>query len=168
MGELFGILFLTIVAPLWIIALWCHFATTVPTFAPLRSRPVIAFVLGAIGGPLAYAGGMKMGAAAFHPEPWISWLSIAVVWGIALLLMLGPIQTMVSWVPFIGDLTGFLLFVAGFLMAVVVSSTTIALAWFAVRPIMSIGLLILAVAAIVAIRAMRGKKEDRSMALGAT
>lgn len=76
------------IAPLWITALWCHFATALPALAFLRSRPPIAALLGAVGGPLAYAGGARMQAAALHPEPWISLLSIAVVWAVAFPLML--------------------------------------------------------------------------------
>ncbi|MCA9217230.1 MAG: TMEM43 family protein [Planctomycetales bacterium] len=80
-------------------------------------------------------------------------------------LMLGPVQAMFSWIPFLGGLTGFVLFVAAFLMSVVVSSTTIAIAWFAVRPLMSVGLLILSAAAGIAIRAVRTKKEDQPLVL---
>ncbi len=75
-------------APPWITALWCHFATAVPAFAPLRSRPVVAGLVGAVGGPLAYAAGARLGAAGLHPEPWISLLSIGAVWAVALPAML--------------------------------------------------------------------------------
>lgn len=49
--------------PLWIAALWALFAATLalPARAMLTS-PVAAGVLGAIGGPLAYAGGRALGA----------------------------------------------------------------------------------------------------------
>ena len=69
-------------APLWITALWCHFATALPALAPLRSRPFAAALLGAVGGPLAYAGGVRLGAAGFHPEPWVSLLALAAVWAV--------------------------------------------------------------------------------------
>lgn len=75
-------------APLWITALWCQFATVLPTFAPLRSRPIVAGLLGAVGGPLAYAGGARLGAAGLHPEPWISLLIVAAVWAVAFPAML--------------------------------------------------------------------------------
>ncbi len=75
-------------APLWIIVLWCHLATALQTLAFLRSRPLIAGLLGAVGGPLAYAGGARLGAASLHPEPWISLLVIGTVWAIAFPLML--------------------------------------------------------------------------------
>ncbi len=76
------------IAPLWIIVLWCHLATALPALAALKSRPWIAGLLGAIGAPLAYAGGARLGAAALHPEPWLSLLTIAAVWAVALPLML--------------------------------------------------------------------------------
>ncbi len=75
-------------APLWITALWCQFATALPALAPLRSRPVVAGLFGAVGGPLAYAGGARLGAASLHPEPWISMLIIGMIWAAALPAML--------------------------------------------------------------------------------
>lgn len=75
-------------APLWITALWCQFATVLPAFSALRSRPILAGMLGAVGGPLAYAGGARLGAAALHAEPWASLLAVGCVWGMALPLML--------------------------------------------------------------------------------
>ena len=74
-------------------------------------------------------------------------------------MILGPLQAMVSWIPLLGDLTGFLLFVAAALMAVIVSSTTIAIAWIAVRPVLGISLLALSAAAGYAIVCLRRKKD---------
>lgn len=75
-------------APLWITALWCQFATALPAFSALRSRPLVAVLIGAIGAPMAYAGGARLGAASLLPEPWISLLVIAAVWAVAFPLML--------------------------------------------------------------------------------
>ena len=75
-------------APAWITALWCQLATVLPAFAALRSRPIAAGLLGAAGGPLAYAGGARLGAADLPPEPWISLLVIAAVWAVAFPLLL--------------------------------------------------------------------------------
>ena len=80
-------------APLWITALWCQFATVLPAFAPLRTRPLVAGLLGAVGGPLAYAGGARLGAAGLHPEPWISLLVIGAVWAVAFPVMLRTLVT---------------------------------------------------------------------------
>lgn len=75
-------------APLWITVLWCQFVTVLPAFAALRSRPLLAGLLGAVGGPLAYGGGVRLGAGSLHPEPWVSLVSVGVVWALALPLML--------------------------------------------------------------------------------
>lgn len=75
-------------APLWITALWCQFATVVPAFAALESRLPVAALLGAVGGPMAYGGGARLGAASLHPTPWISLVAVGVVWAVALPWML--------------------------------------------------------------------------------
>lgn len=60
-------------------------------------------------------------------------------------MLLSPLRAMVSWIPILGDLTGFALFIVGALLALIVSLTTIAIAWIAVRPLM--GILLLAIVA---------------------
>jgi len=56
-------------APHWMVALWMLFATTLNlSLAWLKRRVALAAVLGAIGGPLAYAGGAKLGALVFVHE----------------------------------------------------------------------------------------------------
>jgi hypothetical protein len=51
------------IAPAWMIALWANFATTLNvSLRPLRSRLGIAALLGAIGAPIAYFGGSRLGA----------------------------------------------------------------------------------------------------------
>lgn len=50
-------------APLWMLALWAIFATTLNvSLRALRGRPALAALLGAVGAPLAYAGGARLGA----------------------------------------------------------------------------------------------------------
>jgi hypothetical protein len=50
-------------APVWIIAMWTLFATTLNvTLRWLRGRTLIAVLFGLIGGPLAYYGGVRLGA----------------------------------------------------------------------------------------------------------
>ena len=73
-------------APPWIVALWLQFATSRETLlASLRDRPWIAAVVGAVGGPLAYGAGVRLGAASFPAgETTLSLLALAVVWGIVL------------------------------------------------------------------------------------
>lgn len=67
--------------PLWITALWMHFATSRDSlFAVLAGRPWLAVLTGLVGGPLAYGAGVRLGVVAFHPEPWRSQLVLAAVW----------------------------------------------------------------------------------------
>lgn len=50
-------------APVWMVALWALFATTLNvSMRALRSRWVVAVLLGAVGAPLAYWGGARLGA----------------------------------------------------------------------------------------------------------
>jgi len=54
------------VAPYWMAALWAIFATTLNvSLRWLRTRPVLAALLGGIGGPLAYSAGGRLGAIEF-------------------------------------------------------------------------------------------------------
>lgn len=50
-------------APIWMVALWALFATTLNvSLRALHGRWRLAALLGAVGGPLAYAGGARLGA----------------------------------------------------------------------------------------------------------
>lgn len=73
-------------APLWILALWCAFATTLlSSMALLQRHRLLALALGAIGGPLAYLGAERgFAAVTFAPPSWhgLAWLALG--WGIAL------------------------------------------------------------------------------------
>jgi hypothetical protein len=54
---------MTGVAPLWMVALWVNFATTLNvSLRPLRDRLGLAALLGAIGAPIAYFSGSRLGA----------------------------------------------------------------------------------------------------------
>lgn len=53
--------------PLWMVALWANFATTLNvSLRALRQRPLLAAGLGAVGGPAAYWGGAQLGAMTLH------------------------------------------------------------------------------------------------------
>lgn len=80
----------TWLCPPWIIAIWFLFAATFNhSFSWLSGRLVLAFFLGAIGGPLSYAAGGRMGALAFSPETsWAIGVSSA-IWSVALPLCVG-------------------------------------------------------------------------------
>lgn len=75
-------------APVWIVAMWALFATTLTTtFAWLRGRVVVATLLGAAAGPLAYRGGASLGAAELIEPTWRALASFALTWGLAMPLL---------------------------------------------------------------------------------
>jgi len=69
-------------APHWIVALWMLFATTLNvSLSWLKRHLPIAIAFGAIGGPLAYWGGAKLGALTFlSPTPGL--IALAVGWAL--------------------------------------------------------------------------------------
>lgn len=84
-GTLFGWL-----PPAWLIVLWAQFAATFHfSMRWLKGRPWLAALLGAVGGPLAFAAGHRVGVVAFHPAAWRSLLSLAAVWAVAVPLLVG-------------------------------------------------------------------------------
>jgi hypothetical protein len=76
-------------APLWILGLWACFSLTLG--GPLRAlgtRPLLAVVLGGIGGPLAYAGAARgWDALTFHAPEWQALALLAVGWAVAMPLL---------------------------------------------------------------------------------
>jgi hypothetical protein len=69
-------------APVWMIALWAMFATMLNvTLRALRDRPALAAVLGAIGGPLAYYAGARLGAIVF-PDLAAALVAIGIGWAV--------------------------------------------------------------------------------------
>jgi hypothetical protein len=72
-------------APIWITVLWAQFALALPALARIESlRGVRMALLGAAGGPLAYWGGVRLGAAALPAGTAPGLLSLAVEWGLVL------------------------------------------------------------------------------------
>ena len=86
-------------APHWIVALWMLFATTLNvSLRWLRTRWILAFVLGAIAGPLAYVAGNKFGALQFvQPTPGL--LALALGWAIAMPALMALAQRLDGMVP---------------------------------------------------------------------
>lgn len=76
-------------SPVWMILLWVNQATTLNgCMAWLRGRYLWGALFGALGGPLAYLGGAKLGAAALPSG--MNLVILAVAWAVAfpaLLLM---------------------------------------------------------------------------------
>jgi hypothetical protein len=76
------------VAPLWIVIMWALFAMTLNvSLAWLKERPFTAVAFGAIGGPLAYWGGARLGALVLV-EPLPALLALAIGWGLLTPLLL--------------------------------------------------------------------------------
>jgi hypothetical protein len=72
----------------WLVVLWALFATTLNgSLRLLQGRPWIAGALGALGGPLAYYAGARIGALQFV-EPLAVMAALAVAWAAAMPLLL--------------------------------------------------------------------------------
>jgi len=75
-------------APYWIVMLWMLFATTLNvSLSWLKHRLAVAIVFGAIGGPLAYLGGAKLGALELANRP-AALLALALGWAILMPMLL--------------------------------------------------------------------------------
>jgi hypothetical protein len=73
----------TIVAPVWLVALWVNLATGVnQSLSLLGKKPWVGALFGAIGGPLAYLGGAKIGDISLSDPMWHSMAALSVVWAI--------------------------------------------------------------------------------------
>jgi hypothetical protein len=69
-------------SPPWMVCLWLNFAATLNvSMAWLRGRYLLATLFGAIGGPLAYYSGAKLGATEALPSS-TGMLLLAIGWGI--------------------------------------------------------------------------------------
>jgi hypothetical protein len=76
------------IAPLWMVSLWMVFATTLNhSLRWLAGRPWAAALLGAVGGPLAYLAGAKLGALSIESPLPAAFTFIATLWAIALGLL---------------------------------------------------------------------------------
>jgi len=75
-------------APYWIVAMWMLFATTLNvSLAWLRRNLPLAAVFGALGGPLAYLGGAKLGALTFGAQE-AALVALALGWAVLTPLLL--------------------------------------------------------------------------------
>ncbi|MEO8603814.1 MAG: DUF2878 domain-containing protein [bacterium] len=75
--------------PPWLIVVWAQFAATFHySMRWLKGRPWSAALFGAVGGPLAFAAGARLGVVQFHPAVWPSLVSLAVVWASVMPLLL--------------------------------------------------------------------------------
>ncbi|NUO82639.1 DUF2878 domain-containing protein [candidate division KSB1 bacterium] len=75
----------TWLGPIWITAIWVLFASTINwSFEWLKGRTWLAVVLGAIGGPVSYAAGERIGAVQFQHGFVVTMLVLAVIWSLVL------------------------------------------------------------------------------------
>lgn len=73
--------------PPWIIALWANLGITLRhSLRWLEGHLVLASLLGALTGPLAYVAGARLGAISF-PEPSFTLASLAALWALSLPLL---------------------------------------------------------------------------------
>jgi hypothetical protein len=75
--------------PLWVFVIWAQFATLF-RFALhwLSGRYLLAALFGTIGGPLAYWGGIRLGAATFGDSPQLTLIILASAWALVMPLLL--------------------------------------------------------------------------------
>jgi hypothetical protein len=75
-------------APYWIVAMWAELAIALNvTLRWLKGRPGLAALLGAVGGPASFAGGVKLGGAQFIDRlPALA--TLACVWAVLMPLLM--------------------------------------------------------------------------------
>ena len=75
--------------PLWILSIWASFALTLRhSMTFLLGRPLLALLLGAVGGPLASLGAARgWGVIVFAEPRWIAILALVVGWAVAIPLL---------------------------------------------------------------------------------
>ncbi len=67
--------------PLWLITIWLGLAITPHhSLAWLKNRPILSMLLGALGGPVAYWGGVRLGAADFTWSVLPSLCILSIIW----------------------------------------------------------------------------------------
>jgi hypothetical protein len=73
--------------PLWMLALWAQFATTLRySLRGIISRPAVAALFGVLGAPLAFLAGERLGALTLLPPETLGLERLAISWGVAMLL----------------------------------------------------------------------------------
>lgn len=71
--------------PPWLILIWAQFAMTFHFgLRWLQGRLGWTALFGALGGPLAFLAGRRLGVVTLHPEVWPSLVSLAITWSLAM------------------------------------------------------------------------------------
>ena len=74
-------------APPWLLAMWAQFATTFRfSLRSVVMRPVPAVLFGAVGGPLAFLVGERLGAVTLLPPLGYGLFRLSICWAIALVV----------------------------------------------------------------------------------
>ncbi|MDT8440476.1 MAG: DUF2878 domain-containing protein [Desulfuromonadales bacterium] len=69
--------------PAWVFVIWAQFATLFHyALRWLAGRDLLAALFGLVGGPLAYWGGIRLGAASFGENPPLTLAVLALVWAL--------------------------------------------------------------------------------------
>jgi hypothetical protein len=87
------------IAPYWIIAMWVAFATTLNVSLNwLKHRPMVAAFFGAVGGPLAYYAGTKLGGVTFD-MPVAAIAALAIGWALIMPILTALATRLDGWHP---------------------------------------------------------------------
>ncbi len=85
--------------PIWMTALWMGFASTLNhSMRRLRGHYGLACLFGAVGGPLSYYAGTRLGALSFVPTTRTTLMVLAVVWSLVVPGLLWLAHAMLSQV----------------------------------------------------------------------
>jgi len=74
--------------PPWLLGMWAQFATTFRfSLRRVITRPVLAALFGAVGGPIAFLAGERLGAVTRLPPLTLGLLRLSISWAIALVVL---------------------------------------------------------------------------------
>lgn len=77
-------------SPPWMVSMWVNFGTTLNvSLTFLKDRPALSALFGALGGPLAYYAGARLGAASIPEPAWAGLAAVGVAWCIAMPALAG-------------------------------------------------------------------------------
>ena len=69
------------IAPLWILSMWGGFVVTLLyTLNSIKNHYIISGLIGAIGGPLSYNAGVKIGSIIINGS--LAYIILAIIWGL--------------------------------------------------------------------------------------
>ena len=73
---------ITGLVPFWLIAMWALFATTLNvSMRWMKNKYLLASAFGAIGGPIAYYAGHRIGAVDFN-DTWTAMIAVGAGWAV--------------------------------------------------------------------------------------